>query len=154
MPRSAIACSENALAVVEDVLSAMLVAAGAPRSAACTGGPAAVKNGVSVPTRTLIRPSVSMRMVMLASTRWMLLARGLANSRLVPDMPTSALGATATGVPAGVAQNDVAQPQRRVALLVALELGAADRDPIAAAEILLDGGGEPRRREIEQDRPA
>ena len=91
---------------------------------------------------------------MLASTSRKLSARGLAISRLVPEMPTSALGATATVRAGGVAQHDVAQAQRRAALLVALELGAADLDAIAAAEVLLDRRGQPGRREIEHDRSA
>ena len=46
------------------------------------------------------------------------------------------------------------EAQRGAALCVALEQRAADLDAIAVAEILLDRGGEPGRREIEQDRPA
>ncbi len=55
---------------------------------------------------------------------------------------------------AGVAHHDVAQPQRRAPLLVAFELRAADLDAVAAAEVLLDRGGQPRRRDIERDRAA
>ena len=91
---------------------------------------------------------------MLASTRRKLSARGVAISRLVPEIPTSALGATATVAPDGVAQHDVAQAQRRAALCVALELRAADFDAIAAAEVLLDRRRQPGREEIEHDRPA
>ena len=54
----------------------------------------------------------------------------------------------------GVTQNDVADAQRGAAVLVALEHGAADLDPIFAAEILLDGGGQPGRGEVERDRTA
>ena len=95
-----------------------------------------------------------MRIVMLASTSRKLSARGLAISRLAPEIPTSALGATATATPDGVAQHDVAQAQCRAALRIALELRAADLDAIAAAEILLDRRRQPGREEIEHDRPA
>src|SRR6185436_474564 len=43
----------------------------------------------------------------------------------------------------GVAQNDVAEAQCRVALRIALELRAAHFDAIAASEILLDRRHEP-----------
>ena len=54
----------------------------------------------------------------------------------------------------GIAHDDVADAQRRAPAGVALELGAADLDLMAAAEIFLDRRGEPRRREIELDRAA
>ena len=69
-------------------------------------------------------------------------------------MPTSAFGADATSGPAGVPHHDVAQPQRGAAVVVAFELRAADLDAVAAAEVLLDRGGEPGRRHIERDRAA
>ena len=69
-------------------------------------------------------------------------------------MPTSAFGADATTRAAGIPHHDVAQPQRGAPVVVAFELRAADLDAVAAAEILLDRGGQPRRRHIERDRPA
>ena len=54
----------------------------------------------------------------------------------------------------GVAHDDVAQAQGGAAVLVALDLGAADRDGVLAAEILLDRRLQPRRRHIEFDRAA
>ena len=69
------------------------------RSIAPARSGAKVTNGCSPPTSTLICPSGSIRIVMLASTRRKLSARGLANSRLAPEIPTSALGATATVAP-------------------------------------------------------
>ena len=71
-----------------------------------------------------------------------------------PEKLTSALGALATIVAMGVAHDDVADAQRGASVGVALELRAADLDAMMAAEIFLDRGGEPRRREIEIDRPA
>ena len=52
----------------------------------------------------------------------------------------------------GIAHHDVADAQRRAAVGIALELGAADRNLMMAAEIFLDGGGEPRRGNVEFDR--
>ena len=54
----------------------------------------------------------------------------------------------------GVAHDDVAQAQGRAALLVTLDLGAADHDRMRAAEILLDRRLQPRRRDVEFDRAA
>ena len=53
-----------------------------------------------------------------------------------------------------VAHHDVANAQRHAAVGVALELGAANLDLVAAAEIFLDRRGQPRRRDIELDRAA
>jgi hypothetical protein len=52
----------------------------------------------------------------------------------------------------GVAHHDVANTHGSVAILGALDLGAADLDVMAAAEILLDGGRKPRRHHVELDR--
>ena len=113
-----------------------------------------VSSGRSPPAKTLTRPSSSMWTTRLASTRRKLSARGLPISRLVPAMPTSAFGARRHHRAARIAHHDVAQPHRGAPVVVAFELGAADLDAVAAAEILLDRGGEPRRRDIERDRAA
>ena len=130
-----------------------------PAQAPATDSPgsrpgAVTSNGRSPPTSTLTRPS------------------GIDADRHVGVDQAEALGARACDQQAragnadlglgrhrhrraaGVAQHDVAQAQRGAALLVALELRAADLDAIAAAEILLDRGGEPGRRQIEHDRAA
>ena len=49
----------------------------------------------------------------------------------------------------GVAHDDVADAHGRAAVLGALDLSAADFDVMAAAEILLDGGSEPGRDDVE-----
>ncbi len=54
----------------------------------------------------------------------------------------------------GIAHDDVADAHRGAAVLGALDLGAADFDAFAAAEILLDGGNEPRGEGVELDRAA
>ena len=51
--------------------------------------------------------------------------------------------------PVGVAHNDVADAHRGAAVFRALDLGSADRDVMIAAEILLDGGSKPGRRNVE-----
>ena len=52
----------------------------------------------------------------------------------------------------GIAHDDVTDAQRRAAVLVALDLRAADLHLVGAAEILLDRAGDPRRDEIHLDR--
>ena len=69
-------------------------------------------------------------------------------------MPTSALGATATIAPEASRSTMSRRRKRRAALFVAFELRAADLDAVAAAEILLDRGGQPGRRQVEHDRAA
>ncbi len=54
----------------------------------------------------------------------------------------------------GIAHHDVADAHRGAAVLGALDLGAADLDVTVAAEILLDGGREPGRHDVELDRSA
>ncbi len=54
----------------------------------------------------------------------------------------------------GVAYHDIAHPHRGAAVAGALDLGAADFDAFAAAEILLDGGDQPRSESVELDRSA
>ena len=54
----------------------------------------------------------------------------------------------------GIAHHDVANAHGGAAVLGALELGAADFDPFVAAEIVLDGGNQPRAEGVELDRPA
>src|SRR5262249_22927233 len=54
----------------------------------------------------------------------------------------------------GIAHDDIADPHGRTPICGALDLGAADCDPLAAAEILLDGGDKPRAECIELNGPA
>ena len=50
-----------------------------------------------------------------------------------------------------VAHHDIAHPHRGAAASGALDLSAADFDAFATAEIILDGGDEPRSKDIELD---
>ena len=52
-----------------------------------------------------------------------------------------------------IADDDVADAHGDADLAGTLDLGAADLDRIAVADIVLDRGGKPRRRNIEIDRP-
>ena len=54
----------------------------------------------------------------------------------------------------GIAHDDVADADGGAAVLGALDLGAADFDALAAAEILRDGGSQPRGEGIKLDRAA
>ncbi len=124
------------------------------RDSACggaSGAGAMVVNGRSPPRITLIRPSGSIRIVGLASTRRKLSTRGLPIRRLVPEMPMSAFDATRNRCACRIAQHDVAKPELGAALGVALQHGAADLDAIAIAEVLLDRRGQPRGRKVERD---
>ena len=54
----------------------------------------------------------------------------------------------------GIAHDDVADADRGAAILGPLDLGAADFDALAAAEIVGNGGGEPGGEGVELDRSA
>ena len=115
---------------------------------------AIVTNGCSPPTNTLTRPSGSMRIAMLASTRRKLSARG----------PPSADWCRKSR-PRPWARPPPSRRRRRAPRCRAAGCAVwpcASRSScvpptstlIAAAEVLLDRRGEPGRRHIEHDRPA
>ena len=115
----------------------------------------AVTNGCRlVPANTVTLLSGSMRTCISAPTRLSRLARTLPGHQPGAGEADLRLGRTGDDLAVGVAHDDVADAQRGAAAGVALELRAADRDAVIVAEILFDRGGEPRRREIEIDRPA
>ena len=74
-------------------------------------------------------------------------------SRLTPAHSDLGLRRAGDDRAVRVAHHDVAQAQRRASDLVALQHRAADLDAMTAAEPFLDRRGEPRRHDIDRDRP-
>ena len=109
---------------------------------------------LSAPANTVTRPSVSMRTAISAPTRLRLSRAHAAHQQARAGKADFGFRCARDHGAVGVAHDDVAQAQRRAALLVALDLGAADHDRMLAAEILLDRRLQPRRRDIEFDRSA
>ena len=99
---------------------------------------AMVSSGRSPPAKTLARPSSSIWTTRLASTRRKLAGARIAHQQACAGNADLRLRSGRHQRAAGISHHDVAQPQRRAPIVVALELRAADLDAVAAAEILLD----------------
>ena len=101
--------------------------AGWPRCAAASVGGAVAIGRLLAPANTVTLPSVSMRTAISAPTRLRLCARTLPVSRLDAGNADFRLRRARHHRAVGVAHDDVAQAQRGAAVLVALDLRAADR---------------------------
>ena len=109
---------------------------------------------LSAPANTVTRPSVSIRTDISAPTRLRLCGAHLAGQQAGAGNAHFGFRRGRDHGAVGVAHDDVAQAQGGAAVLVALDLGTADRDGLIAAEILLDRRLQPWRRDVEFDRPA
>ncbi len=117
-------------------------------------GDAVAIGRLSAPANTVTRPSVSIRTDISAPTRLRLSAPHLAGQQAGAGNADFRFRRARDHGAVGIAHHDVAQAQRRAAVLVALDLGAADDDRLLAAEILLDRRLQPWRRDVEFDRAA
>ena len=127
---------------------------GRDRVAAAAGTAAVAIGCLSAPAKMVTPPSCSMRTAISAPTRLRLSARIWPRSRLKLGDAHLGFRRARHYRAFGVAHHDVADAHRGAAALGMFDLGAADLDVVAVAEILLDGRDKPRGHNVELDGPA
>ena len=118
-----------------------------------SAGVAVTSGRVVAPVETLTRPSCSISTDSSASTRLRLSARSRPNSSDSAGNAHFGLGRGRNDLLVAIADDDVEHANGDARPARALDLRAADLDGVVAADVVLDRGGQPRRRHVEADRP-